>query len=289
MPTLKKYRQLQERVAHMFRAPESSSNFTLGMKTLKLIYHATVREVRKNHDNAIVGLLMNILQTVIFVAAFFVMFSILGIRGAAIRGDFLLYIMTGIFLFMTHTKAMAAVVGSEGPTSPMMKHRTMNTMIAVCAAALSSLYTQMLSMVVVLGVYHLAFQSITIYDPVGAMEMVLLAWLAGVAIGMVFLAIKPWSPNVTKLATTVFSRANMILSGKMFVANQLPSSMLAVFSWNPLFHTIDQARGHTFINYYPLNSSATYPLYVAIAFMMLGLMGEFYTRKRASVSWSAKL
>ena len=118
----------------MFRTEESNSNFALGMKTLKLIYHATVRDVRKNHDNAIIGLVMNILQTVIFVAAFFAMFSFLGMRGAAIRGDFLLYIMTGIFLFLTHTKAMGAVVGSEGPASPMMKHRTMNTMIAICAA-----------------------------------------------------------------------------------------------------------------------------------------------------------
>ena len=273
----------------MFRTEESNSNFALGMKTLKLIYHATVRDVRKNHDNAIIGLVMNILQTVIFVAAFFAMFSFLGMRGAAIRGDFLLYIMTGIFLFLTHTKAMGAVVGSEGPASPMMKHRTMNTMIAICAAAFSSLYIQVLSMVVVLGVYHLAFQPITIYDPVGAMEMVLLAWLTGVAIGMVFLAMKPWSPGFTKLASTIFSRANMIFSGKMFVANQLPSSMLAIFSWNPLFHTIDQARGYTFINYYPQNSSSTYPLYLAIAFLMLGLMGEFYTRKRASASWGAKL
>lgn len=272
----------------MFRTDESHSNFSLGMKTLKLIYHATVRDVRKSHDNAIIGLVMNILQTVIFVAAFYAMFSFMGASGSQIRGDFLLYIMTGIFLFLTHTKAMGAVVGSEGPASPMMKHRTMNTMIAICAAAFSSLYIQLLSMIVVLGLYHLAIQPISIYDPVGAMEMVLVAWLSGVAIGMVFLAMKPWSPGFTKLASTIFSRANMIFSGKMFVANSLPSSVLVIFSWNPLFHAIDQARGFTFINYYPQNSSAIYPFYISIGCLMVGLMGEFYTRKRASLSWEAK-
>lgn len=273
----------------MFRTAESHSNFALGLRTLKLIYHATVRDVRKNHDNAIIGLVMNILQTVIFVAAFFAMFSFMGLSGNAIRGDFLLYIMTGIFLFMTHTKSMGAVVGSEGPASPMMKHRTMNTMIAISAAALSTLYIQVLSMVVILFIYHLAFTPITINDPIGAMEMVLVAWLSGVGIGMVFLGIKPWAPSFTKLASTIFSRANMIFSGKMFVANQLPGYLLGVFSWNPLFHTIDQARGATFLNYYPQNSSATYPFYFSVACLMVGLMGEFYTRKRASVSWGAKL
>lgn len=273
----------------MFRTEESNSSAALAMRTLMLIYHSTVRDVRKSHGNAVIGLAMNILQTVIFVAAFYFMFSFLGLRGSAIRGDFLLYIMTGIFLFLTHTKTMGAVVGSEGPASPMMKHRTMNTVIAISAASLSALYIQLLSMVVVLLVYHLAFTPITIYDPIGSLKMVLLAWFTGIAIGMVFLAIKPWAPSFTKLGSTIYSRANMIASGKMFVANTLPSSMLAMFDWNPLFHIIDQARGYTFINYYPNNSSPTYPFYVAIACLMVGLMGEFYTRKRASVSWTAKL
>lgn len=41
----------------------------------------------------------------------------------------------------------------------------------------------------------------------------------------------------------------MIASGKMFVANTLPNFMLAMFDWNPLLYTIDQARGFAFINY----------------------------------------
>jgi len=80
----------------------------------------------------------------------------------------------------------------------------------------------------------------------------------------------------------------MIASGKMFVANTLPGLMLAMFDWNPLFHTIDQARGFAFINYNPHNSSIIYPINIGIALMALGLIGEYYTRKRASSSWGAK-
>jgi len=53
----------------------------------------------------------------------------MGLRGAAIRGDFLVYIMSGIFLFMTHTKTMQGAFASEGPSSPMMQHAPMNTVI----------------------------------------------------------------------------------------------------------------------------------------------------------------
>jgi len=253
----------------------------------ELIYHSIVRDVRKTHSNAVVGLLMNMMQTVVFVLTFYAMFFFLGMRGAAIRGDFLLYIMSGIFLFMCHTKAVSAVVGSEGPASAMMQHAQMNTVISITAAAVSSLYLQLLSLFFVLFIYHVAVTPVVIDQPIGALAMLLVAWLSGVGVGMIFLAMKPWAPDAVKLLVSIYSRANMIASGKMFVANSLPSSMLVLFDWNPLFHTIDQARGYIFLHYNPHFSSPTYPFYVAIALVLLGLMGEFYTRKSASISWGA--
>ncbi len=80
----------------------------------------------------------------------------------------------------------------------------------------------------------------------------------------------------------------MVASGKMFLANSLPPSRLIMFSWNPLFHTIDQSRGFNFINYTPHNSSIEYPFYLSLGLIMIGLLGEFYTRHRASLSWGAR-
>jgi ABC-type polysaccharide/polyol phosphate export permease len=169
-----------------------------------------------------------------------------------------------------------------------MKHAPMNTLIAISSAALGALYIQVLSMVSILWIYHAAFQPIAIHDPAGAMGMVLLAWFTGVAIGMVFLALKPWMPDVVKVTSSIYARANMIASGKMFVANTMPAFLLPFFDWNPLFHAIDQARGFTFINYQPMHTSALYPLWVGLACVALGLMGSFYTRQHASVSWQAR-
>ncbi len=258
-----------------------------GFDLAMLIFHSAVRDIRKRHRHALLGLVLNILQTVLFVGAFYVMFTVLGLRTNAVRGDFLLYIMSGIFLFLTHNKAIGAVVGSDGPASPMMKHAPMNTVVSISASALSALYIQILSMAVVLYVYHAAFNRITIYDPVGAMGMLLLAWFTGVSIGMILLAAKPWAPEAVRIISTVYQRANMIASGKMFLANTLPAYMLAMFDWNPLFHEIDQARGFAFINYNPHFTSTTYPLYVSLCLLMIGLMAEFYTRKHVSASWDA--
>ncbi|MFY0595040.1 MAG: ABC transporter permease [Cognatishimia sp.] len=254
----------------------------------ELVYHSIVRKVRKKHGNALMSILLNMMQTAILVLVFYLMFSVLGMRGAALRGDFLLYLMTGIFNFMTHTKTMGAVAAAEGPASPMMKHAPMNTAIAILAAAIGTLYIQMLSLFSILFIYHVAITPIVVDDPVNAIGMVLLSWFTGAGVGLVLLSIKPWYPNFVQLMTTIYARANMIASGKMFVANTLPSFMLAMFDWNPLFHTIDQARGYTFINYVPRNSTTDYPLYVGLALLVIGMMGEFFTRRQASLSWGSK-
>lgn len=273
----------------MFRAGRSDRPGWWGgaFSLCERIYHATVRNVRKSHGNALVGLLVNISQTVLMVAVFYFMFDLLNLQRMAIRGDFLLYVMSGVFLFLTHTKAVGAVSGAEGPTSAMMKHAPMNTVISISSAALSALYLQVLSGAIVLWGYHAAVSPIRIHDPVLTMGVFLLAWGSGVAIGMVVLAAKPWWPGGIGMLAMIYSRINMIASGKMFVVNMLPGSMIRLFDWNPLFHCIDQARGAMFLNYEPHHTSLSYPAAVTVSCLMLGLMLEFYTRRHASVSWGA--
>ena len=153
---------------------------------------------------------------------------------------------------------------------------------------MGALYVQVLSLFVILFVYHVAFVPLEIEQPIAAFGMLLIAWFTGCALGMVLLALKPWFPTFVSIFSMVYQRANMIASGKMFVANTLPSFMLAMFDWNPLFHAIDQARGYAFINYNPRYSNWEYPMWVGLVLLMIGLMGEFYTRKHASLSWDAR-
>ncbi|MFK7837630.1 MAG: ABC transporter permease [Sulfitobacter sp.] len=268
------------------RKPQGGLSSAFSMA--ELIYHSIVRNVRKQHNNAFVAVALNVMQTVLFVGAFYVMFTVLGMRNIALRGDFLIYIMSGIFLYLTHVKSLGAVMGSEGPSSPMMQHAPMNTIISILAAAFGALYIQVLSLVIVLGAYHVGWTPLSIDQPFAAFGMLLVAWFSGCGIGMVFLALKPWFPSLVGLVAMVYQRANMIASGKMFVANTLPSFMLAMFDWNPLFHVIDQARGFAFINYNPRYSNWEYSFWVGLVFLMLGLMGEFYTRRHASLSWNAR-
>ncbi len=272
----------------MFEQRKHETTTASAIGTLELIYVSTVRSIRKGHSAGGLGLLANILQTVVLIGIFFFMFSLLGLRGSAIRGDFMLYVMSGVFLYITHIKTVGGVFSSDGPTSPMMRHAPMNTIVAIVSAAIGQLYLQLLSIFVILFIYHAAVTPITIHQPIGALFCVIMAWFSGAAVGVVFLAARPWAAGLVSTVKTVYMRANMLASGKMFVANSLPFFMLPFFTWNPLFHIIDQARGYTFLNYNPHFTTLSYPIIVSLVLIMVGLMGDFFTRKHASLSWSAR-
>lgn len=268
----------------MFAQRRSRNMFEAGFTTLSLIYHITANNLRKGQRNAVIGLLMTVAQALVMIAGFYLMYVIMGVRKSPIRGDFIVYIMTGIFMFMAHTQAIGAVASAGSPTNQMMKHGPMNTAVMMAGAALAALYRQTFSSIVVLVAYNYLIQPIHVDRPLSCYGMLLLAWFSGCCIGLIFLAFRPWWPQGATVLTSFYQRMNMIFSGKMFVANTLPAFMLHAFAWNPLFHIIDQTRGFAFINYSPRNSSLSYPVYCIIALLMIGLMAEYVSRKSVSIS-----
>ncbi len=271
----------------MFTQRRNSNMAEAAFTTLALIYHVTVNNLRKGQRNAVVGLIMTVVQSIAMILGFYLIYAIVGVRTSPIRGDFIVYIMTGIFMFMAHSQAIGAVSNAGNPNNQMMKHGPMNTAVVITAAALAALYKQTFSALVVLTAYNYMIQPIHIDRPLACYAMLLLAWFSGCCIGLIFMSIRPWWPQAATVLTQLYQRLNMVFSGKMFVANTMPSAMLHIFSWNPLFHIIDQTRGFAFINYAPRNSNLEYPVYATLALLMIGLMAEFVTRKSVSISWSA--
>jgi ABC-type polysaccharide/polyol phosphate export permease len=271
----------------MFEARRAISDWVLLFDLLEVTYHTSVRKVRMGHRNALVAIGMSVLQSVVFLAAFYLMFSLIGAQTTAIRGEFTLYLLTGIFLYLVHVQALQKVMASENSTSPLMQHAPMNTLVAILSSAISTLYIKSISLMVILFFLHTLLQPVVIHDWSGALMMYLLAWGSGAAIGLLLMALKPWAPEVISIVQMVYVRANMIASGKVFVANMLPGFMLSLFDWNPLFHMIDQMRGFVFVNYVPQYTNWQYPVWATLGILLLGMMLEFYTRKRASVSWDA--
>ena len=243
-----------------------------------------MREVRLESGNAVLGLFGAIGRILSLVAIFFVLFEFLGIRSAIIRGDVILFLVGGVLLFFMHNAAVKKTIQAGAFASHLMLHAPMTPTLAIFAAALSVLYLHILALLVIFAFMILIRNGLEIHDPAGIILPFVLAWASGVVIGLGLLVLKPFAPRAMQMVSLLYTRANLVTSGKFFVANLLPASVLPYFAWNPLFHCVDQMRGALFVNYLPRATNMSYPLWFVFVGLVLGLMAEFWLRKTVSYS-----
>ena len=252
---------------------------TLGL--IELIYISIVRSFRKSTGGSLMGFTGLLFQPLLLFCMFYVMFEVFG-RSPRIRGDFLMFMMTGIFLYRAHIQAVTTLKGAGHSSSGMMYYAKTSTLLSILASALNQLYIVILSVIVIMGTSYLIRGKLEVYDPPAMILPFFLAWASGLAVGLLFMAFSPMAPGIIPRLYQIYRRAQMITSGKMFVANTIPATLLPFFAWNPLFHSIDQARGHAFINYVPKNTYIEYPLYFTLAALAIGFIVEFAMRARTS-------
>ncbi len=265
---------------------ERKQSFLMDIFTFQeLLYHTVVREVRhENSRNPIVGLFMAVSRTLLMVGVFYIMFDVLGARAAMIRGDSVLYLVSGFLLFFMHTGGIGATVSAGSSVGALQQHAPVTPALMIASEAIKNLYLHVIALGVILTGLYVFKGDIYIYNPAGIVAPFLLAWASGVVIGLLFLGIKPFFPDFVKITATIYQRANFFTSGKFFVANMLPAAVIPYFAWNPLFHAIDQMRGALFVNYVPHSTSLEYPIKFVCVGLVIGLMMEFFTRKTVSRS-----
>ncbi|NOR61383.1 MAG: ABC transporter permease [Rhodobacteraceae bacterium] len=267
----------------MAAAPQSKSLFFGALEFLDLIFHSVVREVRTQSGNATFGVLKEVGNIAVFLALFYTIAVFLG-RGASIRGSLFVFLLTGIILFLTHTKAVGSVRSASSATSAIMMHSPMTVILSILAKAFAGLYFQFVAVSIIITLLWIFGADLTVDNPGGLVLPVFFAWASGIAVGMVFMIFSPVVPGLINAISPIYQRAQMFTSGKFIPAAYMPAAMVGWFDWNPLFHTIDQARVAAFVNYNSDVSNMAYPIWFTVVAITIGLMGEFWARKNLSKS-----
>ncbi len=250
-----------------------------------LLYFTIVREVRnESGGHPVFGILSAVSKILTMILVFYLAFELAGIKASPIRGDTMMYLLSGFLLFFLHNAGVSKVLSSNSITGGLQQHAPMTSILAISAAAFAALYLHVLAFGILLVILYLITGQVEIAQPAGIILPFLLAWASGVVIGLVLMALKPFAPKLVTTISTVYQRANMITSGKFFVANSLPAYAIPYFAWNPLFHSIDQMRGALFVNYTPHVTTIYYPLYFVLGGLVVGLMIEFWLRRTVSLS-----
>jgi ABC-type polysaccharide/polyol phosphate export permease len=261
----------------MQRYQRNKTHWEAALSFLDLLYVSIVREFRTENGGAIMSFFSAIAQPLLIFLLFYLIYEVVG-RAVIVRGDFLLFMMTGIMMYLMHIKAVTKLRNTSHSMKGMIFYAKASTILSIMSAALYQLYLNILAIIVIMGTSYLIRGHLEVYNPSGLLLPFFFAWASGLAAGMMFMALTPVVPWLMPRLWQFYRRLQMFSSGKMLLGNMVPAGMLPFFQWNPLFHCIDQARGEAFINYLPRNSNMTYPVYFTIALLVLGLLIEFAVR-----------
>ena len=146
------------------------------------------------------------MQTVISILAFHFIFQPIGIRTSFTTGDYMLYIISGIAMYITHNSAVMVMVGAEGPASTMLQLAPMNALISIWPSSLRALYTQVIKLSTILLIHHLAINPVGIDHPIATFGIYLVSWFTVVTVGTVLLDLTPWHPGFVGALKMVLPR-----------------------------------------------------------------------------------
>ena len=246
-----------------------------------LVYSLVVRDLRTEHRNAALGILISVAQPLLMGLLFFAFMSIMGRGGGQIRGDALTFVITGFIIFFAHIRTVTGVAGSL--RQDMLNHQRLTPFLMISVKAIGSLYKNVFALLIMLAANYLLRGVYEMDDMLLFMGAIFWCWLGGVAVGSIFLAINRYLSWGNLLSTT-YVRIMFFTSGKFFVASTIPSNIRPFLDWNPLFHLLDQGRGAVFVNYAASTTSMDYAIKVILLLMVVGFLTEAYVRRHYSVS-----
>jgi ABC-type polysaccharide/polyol phosphate export permease len=245
-----------------------------------LIWALTVRAIREESGGAALGMLKGILMALAFCLAFYFIMTLFGLAALTVRGDMMIFILIGIGFFFAAKMTMMAALKGMNNSWDMAAHPHLSPVLFVYANSLGCFYNYFTAIVILFVGNGLVKGEFLLHEPVMFFPLFFITWLCGVGAGML-LGFMAFYFSWFQIFKRIFIKLLFFTSGKFTNANALPNDALPFFTWNPLFHLIDQMRGAAFINYVPQKTNLTYPIIVCFLLLVFGhILHDYMIRHR---------
>ncbi|GIX15796.1 MAG: ABC transporter permease [Paracoccaceae bacterium] len=254
------------------------------LRLIEVLKATVVHVIRQETGRSALGFVSAMTRPLILLATFMVIIEVMGVRGIAIRGNTVTFLMTGIICFLTHVTAVQKVAAALRKARGFMHHAPASLALFVFAQAVGALYLNLLAGLGVWLVAELSGHGLGILHPAGMILPYLLSWASGVGVGMILLALSHHAPTAAEVTAAVYTRVQFFTCGKFWAANIMPIGLVDYAVWNPLLHTIDQMRGAAFVNYTPQHTELGYPAIFTAVVLVIGFMLEWRLRHGLSLS-----
>lgn len=245
---------------------------------LRVIHALALRETRTRFGAHQLGYLWSILEPVLWVLTFYVVFTIAN-RPSPTGMDIVTFITTGLIPYDLFTRTLNNVSQAVNGNRALLFYPQVQPLDLAFSRTLLEFSTSIVVLVVIMGAHGMIVGGGMPQDPLNVMLGVFLASLLGLSVGLVFCSLGVVS-NVVDRVRGPLLRPMFWLSGLFFTADSLPDRARAMLLYNPVLHTVELVRGGWFPEYSVQHARPGYVVAWIIGFLFLGLVLERVVRRR---------
>lgn len=249
-----------------------------------LMWALVVRSLREETGGAAIGFLRGVLMALVFCLAFYFLMTIFGLGGLTVRGDLMVFILIGVGFFFAMKFTMTAAMKAMQSSWKMAAHPHISPILLVYADSLGVFYNWFLAIVIIFIGNSLVTGHVELQNPIMFFPIFFITWLTGMGVGMI-LGFLIFYFSWFMIIKRVLFKLMFFTSGKFTNANLLPMSLIDIFTWNPLFHLIDQMRQAAFVNYTAHHTNMVYPIICCFVLLLAGhILYDYMLRRRNVMS-----
>lgn len=261
----------------MSEGPDNEIRFPAPQKRVSpssvAVFYRTVvafieREFRTRYGNYLLGYAWSIVEPLALIALLVIGRSIFLGRGPVYGETGIVFFGVGVFIYFTF---MASVSGARGS---FRKGRSLFVFpqIRPFSVAISGSIVEWLLLVAVFVLFWAIAKWIEypfyIYDPLKLIFVMMLTFLIGFTLGLLFEVFGIVFPDLEKVFSMIM-RPMLFISGMFFTIDMLPSALEKWLIWNPVLHLTDLGRDATMVGY---DSPASFG-FVVLGILVISALG----------------
>jgi len=238
--------------------------------TLRNITALVLREMSTRYGRTPGGYLWGIFEPFFAIMILSIGFSLL-LRSPSLGTSFLLFYSTGYLILNLYQTVSGAIIAAIKFSSSLLRFPAVSWIDAVIARFILNSLTGIMIMIVLLGVILAVTDTRAATDLSPIVEATGLAMLLGLGVGTLILVPAGLYP-LFNLFWGVLTRPLMLLSGVIYIYEDLPKFAQDIIWYNPLIHLTGLMRSGFYPTYSPTYISIPYVMFFGVIAMAFGLV-----------------
>lgn len=248
------------------QAPLKSRRF----KTLRVLFALVLRELSASDSRASLGFFWLILEPVAALVLMTVIFTLVA-RSPPLGTNFPMFYVTGLLPFQMYIQINSKSATAVRFSKPLLGFPAVTAVDAILARCIVSIALNVMIFAVMIIIIIWAYQLNVIIDYGRAAEALALSTLLGLGIGVFNVVPFLASPTYANI-WSVLNRPLLLISGVLFLHDDLSPWLQDVLWWNPVTHVVGMTRQAFYPSYAGSYVSELYVILIALGTFAFGLL-----------------